>query len=78
MVIKTTLDKFTEGIKTIRKNGGSVTLEALDSTTEGTAEISGVSAKFEFNQGKLTIQITDKPWLASDSMIEGKIREFFD
>ena len=77
MKINTTIEKFHEGISTIRKMGGDVTVDYLDSTSEGKVEAEGVTAKFEFNQGDLTIKIIDKPFFATDSMIEDKINEFF-
>lgn len=75
MTIKTTLEKVNEGIKAIQRNGGRVIIRGDD----GTVYISGVEARFTFHQetGDLTVVIDDKPWLASDSMIEEKINEFF-
>lgn len=75
MELKTTLDKVNEGLSIIRKKGGEVQV----SGTEGSVSISGVEARFSFNIDTeiLTVIIDDKPWLASMSMIEDKIREFF-
>lgn len=75
MQIKTTLEKVNEGLELIRQRGGDVSIQG----SNGSVSISGVEARFSFDQDNdiLTIAIDDKPWLASDSMIEGKIREFF-
>ena len=75
MKIKTTLDKVNEGLNLIQKKGGSVRVQ----DTKGSVSISGVEARFSFDVDTdiLTVVIDDKPWLASESMIEGKIREFF-
>lgn len=75
MQIKTTLEKVNEGLELIRQSGGDVSIQG----SNGSVSISGVDARFSFDQDNdiLAIVIDDKPWLASDSMIEGKIREFF-
>lgn len=77
MRITTTLEKFQKGLRKVRESGGTTTINCLDSTIEGSASIQGVVATFEFNQGTLTINIEDKPWLATDSMIEDEINKFF-
>ncbi|GAI78901.1 unnamed protein product, partial [marine sediment metagenome] len=41
-------------------------------------EISGVNGSYHFENDVLTINITNKPWLASWSMIEEKIKQFFE
>lgn len=75
MKIKTTLEKLNEGLALIQREGGDVNVNG----SNGSVSISGVEARFSFDQDSdiLTVAIDDKPWLASDSMIEGKIREFF-
>ncbi|MCP6727317.1 MAG: hypothetical protein KJI69_04910 [Patescibacteria group bacterium] len=67
--IQTTQEKVLEGENLIRQNGGSVVRNSF--------EISGVSGRYSFEDGTLTINISDKPWLASWSMIEQKVNEFF-
>lgn len=37
----------------------------------------GVSGSFAINSNMATITITDKPFLASWDLVEGKIKEFF-
>lgn len=80
MTIQTTLEKINKGIATIRSNGGRVSINQKDEITKGNVSISGVEARYSYNQNEdiLTVVIDDKPWLASESMIEGKIREFFE
>lgn len=75
MRIKTTLDKLNKGLVAIRSKGGRVSIY----DDGGDVSISGVSASFDFDHDTdiLTVTIIDKPWLATDSMIEEKIREFF-
>lgn len=75
MRINTTLEKLNEGIETIRKNGGRVGIDG----SSGSVSIQGVIASFDFDQesGVLNVRIMDKPWLASEGMIEDKIQEFF-
>lgn len=67
---KTTEEKFKQGQKLVQKNGGTF-------YTDNTFEVSGVEGKYRFEDGVLTIVITDKPWLASWGMIESKLNEFF-
>ena len=69
--IKTTSEKVEQGENLVRENGGKF-------YTDGTFEVSGVKGSLEFNDGVLIIEITDKPWLASWSMIEDKLSEFFN
>lgn len=75
MKIKTTLGKLNEGLALIQREGGDVNVK----DSNGSVSISGVEARFSFDRDTdiLTVTIDDKPWLASDSMIEGKVREFF-
>lgn len=75
MKIKTTIDKVNYGLNLIIREGGSVLVEE----TAGSVSISGVEARFHFDIDTdiLTVVIDDKPLLASESMIEDKIKEFF-
>ena len=68
--IQTTREKVFEGEKLIRQNGGVV-------YKDNSFEISGVEGNYNFKEGILTINVTDKPWLASWNMIEEKINQFF-
>lgn len=74
MKIKTTLEKVNEGIKLIQQKGGKVNIDG----SEGRVQVQGVDATFAFNDNVLTVQINEKPWLASDSMIETEIKKFFN
>ena len=75
MNIKTTERKVDEGIKMIQEQGGKV----KGNVTDGSAKIQGVSARFQWRPltSTLTVVIDDKPWFATNSMIEEKIKEFF-
>ena len=66
-----TEDKFIEWQDLIQTNWGKF-------YTDFTFEISWVKGNVEFKNWTLTIEITDKPWLASWDMIEGKLNEFFN
>lgn len=74
MKIKTTLDRVNEGLALIQRKGGDVDVNG----SGGRVQISGVDASFSFSEGVLTVQINDKPFLASDSMIESEIKKFFN
>ena len=74
MQIKTTLDKVNEALAKISEVGSVSVLGS-----GGSFSAKGVVGRFTYNQDLeiLTIIIDDKPWLASDSMIENEIRKFF-
>ena len=65
-----TKDKFLEAKKTITENDGTI-------YADGSFEVSGVEGSFSYDEGILTVKITDKPWLASWEMIGEKMDEFF-
>lgn len=68
--INTTEEKVSEGEQMIQQNGGSV-------YESGRFSISGVEGRYSFSDGVLTINVTDKPFLATWGMIESKINQFF-
>ena len=70
--ISTTKSKIAEGENLIRNNDGVC-------RSDGSFEVQGVEGSYYFNEDEkvLTINVTDKPWLASWDMIEKKIKEFF-
>ena len=70
--IETTEEKLKEGVNLLRQAGGSVNTES------GFFQISGVRGQIAFKDNICTIQINDKPWLASWEMIEEKISDFFE
>lgn len=74
MKIKTKLEKVNEALSKIR-DVGSVFVEG----SSGNFSAKGVKGRFSYSQEDeiLTIVIDDKPWLASDSMIEDEIKKFF-
>lgn len=65
-----TQEKLYEAEQAIMHNGGAV-------YKDNRFLIMGVEGRYVLNGTTLTIEITDKPWLASWTMIEGKLREFF-
>ena len=75
MKIKTTADKIDYGIMLIRSEDGTVKFDG----TRGRVSIKGVVASFTWDSESETlhINILDKPWLATQSMIETEINKFF-
>ena len=76
MKIKTTLEKVNEALEKIRKVGGDTSVNG----SKGSFDVKGVEGRFAWDGEEeiLTIVIDDKPWLASDSIIENEIRKFFN
>lgn len=74
MKIKATLEKVNEAIKRIGQVG-----DVSVNGSSGSFSAKGVDGRFAYDQASetLTIVIDDKPWLASDSMIESEIKKFF-
>ena len=66
-----TQDKVIKAEKAIKANGGNVYVG-------DTFSIMGVKGGYVLNGDILIVCITDKPWLASWGMIEGKLKEFFN
>ena len=73
MIIQTTIEKVNEGIEELNANGGT----AFFQNNRGSVSIQGVDAEFDFDDGILTINILDKPFLVSEEYVEDKIREYF-
>ncbi|GAI78906.1 unnamed protein product [marine sediment metagenome] len=69
--LQTTQEKVLEGERLIKENEGII-------YEDNSFEISGVNGSYHFENDVLTINITNKPWLASWSMIEEKIKQFFE
>jgi len=74
MRIKATREKINEALKKIDEVG-NITVNG----SKGSFSAKGVKGRFSFDSEDeiLTIVIDDKPWLASESMIENEIRKFF-
>ncbi len=68
--IKTTQEKFSEGLSLVRQEGGMI-------TENGSFSVNGVKGNITFDGELLVINITDKSFLATDGMIESKLNEFF-
>jgi len=70
--IKTTHDKTLEALNLIAQKWGRV------DTNQQSFSIQWVKGRYAFGDGVLTIVIDDKPWLATDAMIEREIKKFFN
>ena len=70
--IKTTIDKLYEALNLIVQKWGRVDIY------EQSFAIQWVKGRYSFNDGTLSIIINDKPWLATDAMIEREIKKFFN
>jgi len=44
----------------------------------GTLSKDGITGKYEYADGKLTVEVTDRPFFVPLSMIEGKLRAYFE
>jgi hypothetical protein len=44
----------------------------------GTLTKDGITAKYEYANGNLTVEITDRPFFVPVSLIEGKLRAYFE
>jgi hypothetical protein len=44
----------------------------------GTLSKDGITAKYAHADGKLTVEIVDKPFFVPESMIEAKLKEYFE
>lgn len=75
MKIKTSLEKVNSALRKIREVG-----DVSIGDSSGSFSVKGVKGRFSFERNTeiLTIVIDDKPWLASDSMIENEIKKFFN
>jgi len=73
MKIKTTAKKVSEALRNIQEIGS-----VYSEDNSGSFSVEGVEGRFSYDDGILTIVIDDKPWLASESMIEDEIRKFFN
>ena len=73
MKIKTTPEKVNEAIRKLQQ----VSSVSFDGTN-GRFSAKGVAGRFKWDgNGIITIVIDDKPWLASEEMIESEIKKFF-
>jgi len=44
----------------------------------GTLSKDGITAKYAHADGRLTVEIVDKPFFVPESMIESKLQEYFE
>lgn len=79
IIVKTKQATFEKAARLIG-DVGKIEAEKNGNYLMGTFSLKGVSGKFSFDAVAevLKIVITDKPWLASESMIEKEIRKFFN
>lgn len=73
ITIHTTADKVNEGIILIQEQGGLVVVE----NGMGSVSFKGVKARFQYKEGVLSVDILDKPWLATEGMIKDELNKFF-
>ncbi len=64
--------QFAAATERLRANG--IVLEG----TEGTLTKDGITAKYVYAEGALTIEIVDRPFLLPLSLIEGKLQAYLD
>ena len=73
MQIKTTAGKVNKALEKMNEEG-----EVEFDGNDGSFDIKGVEGRFNWNgEDTLTIIIDDKPFFASNSMIENAINKFF-
>lgn len=80
MKVKATISQLNDALEKIRSVGGvAIVRKQSDSQAGGSFDVKGVEGLFNFDKQEevLTITILDKPWLASDAMIEEEIKKFF-
>ncbi len=65
-------EQFAAASQRLRSNG----IE-LDGTT-GTLSKDGVTAKYTFGDGKLAVEILDRPFMLPISLIEGKLQSYLE
>ena len=65
-------DQFAAATQRLRING----IELVGPT--GTLTKDGITAKYEHSDGKLRIEITDKPFLLPTSLIEGRLQSYLE
>ncbi len=64
--------QFAAATQRLRVNGIDL------SGREGTLTKDGVTAKYVYGEGKLAIEIVDRPFLLPLSLIEGKLRAYLE
>lgn len=64
--------QFAAATQRLRSNGIDL------SGREGTLTKDGVTAKYVYGEGKLAIEIVDRPFLLPLSLIEGKLRAYLE
>jgi len=64
--------QFAAATQRLRGNGIDL------SGREGTLSKDGVTAKYVYGEGKLAIEIVDRPFLLPLSLIEGKLRAYLE
>jgi hypothetical protein len=64
--------QFAAATTRLRANGIELT------GPSGTLTKDGITAKYEHANGKLTVEIIDRPFLLPISLIEGKLQAYFE
>ena len=65
-------EQFASATQRLRTNG--IELAGL----AGTLSKDGVTARYEYGDGKLRIEIVDKPFLLPTSLIEGRLQAYLE
>lgn len=76
LTIETTAEKMNDALRKMQEIG-SVTMSQEENSAHGNFSVKGVEGEWAYGLGILKIRITDKPWLASEAMIENEINKFF-
>ena len=64
--------QFAAATERLRANG----IELAGTT--GTLSKDGVTAKYVYGEGKLAVEIVDRPFMLPISLIEGKLQAYFE
>lgn len=76
MKVNATVEQVNQGIRELGEAGAEVSIN--DDQTSGEVSVKGVRASFTFNDGTLTVNVLDKPWLVSVEYVESEIRGYFE
>jgi hypothetical protein len=64
--------QFAAASQRLRSNGIELT------GTNGTLSKDGITAKYVYGEGKLAVEIVDRPFLLPLSLIEGKLQSYLE
>ena len=61
----------------VRSAGGTFTGDAAAGSFSGKTPAGEVKGTYKVNAGRVTVDVTDKPFLVPKAMVESKVRELF-